>query len=398
MKYVLAVDVEKTGAALTDSCFAVGAAVVEVSTCRVIDTFVRFNFDPAFCPFEPRCLEFWAKNKEVLAKMTIHHPTIASFMAAQQAMIRDFFLFIEEKQRVYSNDLLVVSDTSGFDHESLNAALAGTGGLKQFMPLPYWNGAKKAWSEADTRKVYEDAKEPTWNVREQTVVAPYGVFRSSTSMLHGFLLSKRIMTTSTKPWAVKNRFLSSFPEIGEPPKSHTHMPDDDAVEIAWIVAQMLRMCESPKKRPAIAFTDAENLHKECRYKKLHPECGISFMVAKLSKLLPVGYDDIHRDGIQAEMICSEGKDSEGDVDEERFKAMNLERCAWVTKFGFRDPSVTFDSNQVEISFLVTESKERGKILLAKWSEGIPDKTLVKRHVQNALDLMCEECECTSGLF
>ena len=412
-EYVLAFDVEKVGCGLTDPCFATGAALVEVKTCDVKETFLRFNFNADFCTFEPRCARFWDENSEVLEKMTVHHDSFADYEEAQRKMILDTFQFIEDKQRAFGAELLLVTDTAGFDHESLNAALWEVKGTDDFMPLPYWNGMKRPWAEEDALRAQTIADARKWRLRDQSVVAPFGVFRSTTSMLQGFLMGRGIMMADSKPWAVKKVFLDSFPEIGRPPVAHTHMPDDDAVGVAWTIAKMIGMCAPPSVRPAIAFTHPTELHKELKSKDLHPECGLALIATELRKSLPKGFQHPPRKALHCTIVddfefdvCLEtdevAKPTNGD-EWAAFEAppslrdLNLRRCAWVVAHGLQEPGVTVSLKHVEINYKVDETT-RGHTTIAYWKEGVPEPEKVYALVEDTVKDLASRFDLTKGSF
>lgn len=130
-KYFLAVDVETTGRCIQENHLAaVGAALVDASVAppKVVDEFLVYLKMPKEKKWEQRCLdEFWLKpeNKQVYetTKAEIEDencPTVKKGMDAFQSWVL---------RATAGRDVLLVSDTAGFDFGWIDAHLSGTSSL-----------------------------------------------------------------------------------------------------------------------------------------------------------------------------------------------------------------------------------------------------------------------------
>lgn len=236
---VLAIDVEKAGAALDDPLFAVGAAVLSMEG-KVLDSYLGYNYDPAYVVFEPRCWAFWGQEAQapILKSLERKATSKGDYHAAQYAMMKGLFEFIAKWQANKAYGVWIVTDTCGFDHEAINHELLKTGLNRSFMPLPYWNGDCREWTSEDS-----NALPPSDGIhlRGQTVTAPFGMMRSTTSMIHGFLLGRGILKHDQVVFSMKKALRKAFPDLPDSPAEHTHDPRDDAIEIAFLLIQVFRL-------------------------------------------------------------------------------------------------------------------------------------------------------------
>lgn len=243
--HILAFDVETPGC--HDPLFAVGAVVLNTETDEVVARLKAYNYDPSYVTFEPRCWDFWGKpsQAEVLRAMTVRHASKDDFDASQKSMVRSFFAFKTEWQSKLGSRLMIITDTAGFDQEVMNTALVACGLENEYMPLPYNNGARRRWTREDSARLAErDPSGVKPLLRSQVTTAPYGLIRSSTSMMHGFLLARGIVAFDEPVWGVSKKFYNAFPDLPKPPV-HSHLPDEDAHGIAHTLSQMLKVSRQP---------------------------------------------------------------------------------------------------------------------------------------------------------
>ena len=240
---VLAIDVEKAGAELDDTVFAVGTAVLDMDG-KVLDSYLGYNYNSDFVIFEPRCWAFWGQDaqQDVLKRLTRPCADYKEYETNQYEMAKGLFTFIAKWQADPAYVVWIVTDTCGFDHEAVNDMLIQTGLNKEFMPLPYWNGARRPWTKEDQKALppyEEDAR-----LRIQNITAPFGMMRSTTSMIHGFLMGRGILKPTDVVWSVKKALRKAFPDLPPSPCEHTHDPRDDAIEIAFLLVQMFGLVSS----------------------------------------------------------------------------------------------------------------------------------------------------------
>jgi len=242
---VLAIDVEKSGCTLEDIVFGVGAAVVDMSG-KVLDSYLGYNYNPKFVEFEPRCWAFWGKEEQKSVLKSLERPasTFAEYRRNQSDMGRGFFEFLAKWQANDGYSVWVVTDTCGFDHESINQLLLRSVLENEYMPLPYWNGSRRPWTTEDTASL-PPRPDGTPHLRAQSVTAPFGMMRSTTSLIHGFLMGRGVLKPTDEVWSLNKALRSAFPDLPESPASHTHDPRDDAIDIAFLLIQVFRLCGVP---------------------------------------------------------------------------------------------------------------------------------------------------------
>ncbi len=248
--HIAAFDVETPGC--RDPPFAVGAVVLDSSNDKVVASFKAYNYDPKYVTFEKRCWDFWGKpaQADVLRAMTVKHDDLTAYEASQKKMVRDFFSFISEWQAKLGTKMMLVTDTTGFDQEVMNRALVACGLEDEFMPIPYNNGARRPWMVDDDARLPRSEDMP--KLRPQSTTAPYGLIRSTTSMIHGFLMSRGIVTFDEPIWGVSKKFYEAFPRCPAPPV-HSHLPEEDAHGIAHTLSQMFHIIETERRQRLASY-------------------------------------------------------------------------------------------------------------------------------------------------
>lgn len=124
LTHFLAIDTEATGQCMKLHFMPrFGAALVEISTGKKMDSFSTFCAQPPNTTWEPLCLdEFWLKphNKQQYDDIIEGLKTAPSLDEAGQA----FWIWTQGLVAQYGRDaMMIVSDTGGADYARLSAAL-----------------------------------------------------------------------------------------------------------------------------------------------------------------------------------------------------------------------------------------------------------------------------------
>ena len=216
-RYILAFDIEKSGATDKYPIIGIGASVVNQDFKELERLFLPGYF-PGQTPFESRCWdEFWNTHQEQLNMLEYKGPKP---MAERQVdMIKVFQYFRkkwEEKCKQYGTKLEIVSDNNVFDGGFINKMIHDH--LPDTFPLPY----------SATRK--------------QEGTQMYQPFFETFSQQRGLLLAVDPEYVLNNDWGYGDRIkeLYNVPEVpthtnvlGQSVKvEHDHNPANDAYTIA----------------------------------------------------------------------------------------------------------------------------------------------------------------------
>jgi hypothetical protein len=207
-RYVLAFDIERTGAFDTNHTIAIGASVVD-ENFKELDTFLYTCYDPDAVSFEDRCKrEFWDKHPELLEKLRNEHYTVP-FRVHQRKMTEQFQVFRrkwERKAEEAKADYYLVSDNAIFDGGYINQLIMRH---TEDMPMPY---------SARLPHKYDALHD----VHQQQV----GLMRMLDPAYNSFFgMDEQIKKAFSPP---------------EPIKQHDHMPNNDAYTIAHSFQVLLK--------------------------------------------------------------------------------------------------------------------------------------------------------------
>lgn len=147
MSHYLVIDVETSGADLVKNfLLATGACVVDSKTGCIdkSDEFLVYYQKPLETDFEQRCrVEFWDKKNE------FSEYTNMKLLEIQQQKFgivdptegtEKFQDYLEEMAKKYVNDLVIITDTAGFDVAWINYYLGKFSSSKRILSLNYVTG------------------------------------------------------------------------------------------------------------------------------------------------------------------------------------------------------------------------------------------------------------------
>lgn len=118
MKYYFAFDVETTGQFLTKNAIIAFGCTVMNENYKEIDSFEGYMNIPDDRSFEKRCYdEFWSKQKEILE-------SIKKKMQDPKEVMDKFVKWMDCIDLKYGDDLIVLSDTAGYDYAWLDMYLS----------------------------------------------------------------------------------------------------------------------------------------------------------------------------------------------------------------------------------------------------------------------------------
>ena len=156
IKYYLGIDVETTGQFLSkNAMIGIGCAIFSGESSEPIATFERYLKVPEGRDWELRCkTEFWDKIPERLEEPKV--------------VMRDFVVWLDQYGDKYGNELIILSDTAGFDYSWIDLYLS----LYTDRANIYYNGSsyRRIW---DTNSAYHDAllmntgKYEEWNLEKK---------------------------------------------------------------------------------------------------------------------------------------------------------------------------------------------------------------------------------------
>lgn len=207
--YVLAFDIEKSGATDQYPIIGIGASVVD-ENFRELDRLFLPGYFPGKTPFEPRCWdEFWNKdsNKQQLADLEYKGPK--SPEERQVDMIKVFQVFRrrwEEQCDKAGIKLELVSDNNVFDGGFINNMIYRH--LPKTLPIPYSAATKQEGTQT------------------------YSSFWETFSQQRGILMVVDPEFALTKEWGYSNRIKELYDGIPELKINHDHNPANDAYTIA----------------------------------------------------------------------------------------------------------------------------------------------------------------------
>ena len=151
--YVLAIDIERSGATNQYQTIAIGAAVVD-QDFNLCDTLFVTNYRNESTIFEPRCWdEFWSKHQDILAEL--EYTGTLSMDEQECNMIRCLMEFRKKWETTAQQEgkkYYFISDNPIYDgsfvNELINRHLSD-----DFMPIPYNAGDKKYSSFFDVHSM-----------------------------------------------------------------------------------------------------------------------------------------------------------------------------------------------------------------------------------------------------
>lgn len=207
--YVLAFDIEKSGATDKYPIIGIGASVVD-ENFRELDRLFLPGYFPEKTPFEPRCWdEFWNKdsNKEQLANLEYKGPKNPE--ERQSDMIKVFQVFRrkwEEQCAKAGIKLELVSDNNVFDGGFINNMIFRH--MQNTLPIPFSALPKQEGTQV------------------------YSTFWETFSQQRGLLMAVDPEFALTKEWGYSDRVKELYAGIPELKINHDHNPANDAYSIA----------------------------------------------------------------------------------------------------------------------------------------------------------------------
>lgn len=205
-KYVLAFDIEKSGATNEYPVIGIGASVVD-ENMRELDQLFLPGYFPNKTPFEPRCWdEFWNMHQDQLNMLEYKGPKTPE--ERQADMIRIFQEFRKRWEEQCANagiQLELVSDNNVYDGGFLNDMIHKH--LKGTFPIPYSARAKQEGTQI------------------------YSSFWETYSQQRGLLFVVDPEFALNKQWGYSDRIKELY-DVPEIKVSHDHNPANDAYTIA----------------------------------------------------------------------------------------------------------------------------------------------------------------------
>lgn len=216
MSYILAFDIERSGATNKYSTIAIGVSVIDEEFNKLESKLWR-NYVPDKTSFEPRCWnEFWSKRINVLNEF-ITTPTTLDTLENEKNIIEQFQEFRrqwEAKAKSENKKLIVCCDNLIYDGGFINELIMT---YTNDLPLPYSASYPQKFSSL-------------WETH---------------SMQKGLL--SVVDSKFTSNWGLTDRMFELY-NVDRPTVDHDHLPQNDAYTIAYDMAVMLRIRQGTLSR------------------------------------------------------------------------------------------------------------------------------------------------------